>query len=243
MIIRNPSRICKFLQQEMQNRYNPQGFSALHLQHYPFLFSGAQVFHGFAFQRDMAVEAHASFAGGALGFDAHLHGLFHRQVEQAHHVKLFAIQGVMRAEHVPHTDDLQPHFLLVDVAAVGVVADAVGHNAHRRRGSKVGLFKSGLGPQFIILDHHQGTGIVHALEVGPHLGPENEIAGDLGIEKGSVGHRGADGAVYRHGIVEPIGVPRGVDHHFVAFFDDLAFIQPFPAGHIHGRILLTGMRD
>ena len=65
------------------------------------LFSGTQVFHRFVFQRNVAVEAQAAFSGRALGLDAHLHRLFHRQMEQPHHIEIFAVQRIMGAEHKP----------------------------------------------------------------------------------------------------------------------------------------------
>ena len=73
--------------------------------------ASAQILDRAVFQGDVAVEAQTALACGTLGLDAHLDRLFHRQMEQAHHVEVLAVQGVVGAEHIAHADDLQPGLL------------------------------------------------------------------------------------------------------------------------------------
>ena len=95
-----------------------------------------------------------------MGFEADLDAVANGQVEQPHHVEALTVQRVVDTEDVAHASDLEPDGVLIDIAAVGVVRDAVGDDAHRRPGAEVGGLKGGLRPYPFVLDHHQSAGVV-----------------------------------------------------------------------------------
>ena len=91
-----------------------------------FSHTGAQVLNGSSLKRHIAEQAQTAFSGRALGFEADLDAVANGQAEQPHHVEALAVHRVVDTEDIAHASDLEPDDVLINIAAVGVVRDAVG---------------------------------------------------------------------------------------------------------------------